>query len=71
MMLRRHGFEGRLRATGHILPDQYAHARRCGVTEIAITREQAARQPEDQWLSQVSRIDVTYQLHLQQAAPAA
>jgi len=71
MQLRRSGYAGRLRATGHILPDQYAHARRCGFCEVAITADQARRQPEEQWQAQVARIDATYQRHLQQAAPAA
>ncbi len=47
--LRRMGFQGRLRAKGHVIADQYAMARRMGVDEVEISEELAARQPEDQW----------------------
>ncbi len=49
-MLRRAGFQGRLRARGHVLADQYAMARRSGFDEVEIDDALAARQPEDQWL---------------------
>lgn len=48
--LRLLGYQGRLRANGHVLSDQYAMARRCGFDEVEISDEQAARQPEDQWM---------------------
>ncbi|MEQ9257762.1 MAG: DUF934 domain-containing protein [Roseovarius sp.] len=48
--LRLMGYEGRLRAKGHIIADQYAMARRSGFDEVEISEEIAARQPEDQWL---------------------
>ncbi|WP_341365764.1 DUF934 domain-containing protein [Yoonia sp. BS5-3] len=48
-MLRRAGFEGRLRAKGHVLADQYAMARRSGFDEVEIDDALASRQPEDQW----------------------
>lgn len=47
--LRAQGYRGRLRAAGHVIPDQYAFARFCGFDEVQITDEQAERQPEDQW----------------------
>ena len=47
--LRLMGFEGRLRAKGHVIADQYAMARRSGFDEVEISDELAARQPEDQW----------------------
>ena len=47
--LRAMGYQGRLRAAGHVLADQYAMARRVGFDEIEISDELAARQPEDQW----------------------
>lgn len=47
--LRRMGFTGRLRATGHVLADQYAMARRSGFDEVEIDPDLAARQPEEQW----------------------
>ncbi len=48
--LRGAGFAGRLRAKGHVIPDQYAMARRSGFDEVEIDDEQAARQPEADWL---------------------
>lgn len=65
--LRRLGYRRRLRAQGHIIADQYAHARRCGFDEVAIDRTLAARQLESHWLAQVSRINQTYQRNLLQA----
>lgn len=69
--LRRAGFVGTLRATGHIIVDQYAHARRCGFDEVAITKDQAKRQVEAEWLAQVPKINETYQIRLHQADRAA
>jgi uncharacterized protein (DUF934 family) len=48
--LRLMGFQGRLRAKGHVIADQYAMARRSGFDEVEISEDLAARQPEDQWL---------------------
>lgn len=48
-MLRLRGFQGRLRARGHVISDQYAMARRSGFDEVEISQSLAARQPEDQW----------------------
>ena len=47
--LRLRGFQGRLRAHGHVIADQYAMARRSGFDEVETTDEIAARQPADQW----------------------
>jgi len=47
--LRAMGYTGRLRATGHVLADQYAMARRLGFDEVEIGDDLAARQPADQW----------------------
>lgn len=47
--LRLRGYEGRLRAKGHVLADQYAMARRSGFDEVEIDTALAKRQPEDQW----------------------
>ncbi len=47
--LRLLGYEGRLRARGHVIADQYAMARRAGFDEVEISDALAARQPEDQW----------------------
>ncbi len=48
--LRALGYEGRLRAVGALIPDQFRHARACGFDEIAIDAARAARQPEADWL---------------------
>lgn len=69
--LRRAGLTSRLRASGHVIVDQYAHARRCGFDEVAITKQQAARQPAAQWRAEVPKINETYQIRLQQAGRAA
>lgn len=69
--LRRAGYQGHLRAVGHVIPDQFAHARRCGFDDVAISEDNAKRQPESQWLEQVERINTTYQNRLQQAAQIA
>ena len=47
--LRRMGYTGTLRASGHILADQYAMARRAGFDEVEIPDTLAARQPWPQW----------------------
>jgi uncharacterized protein (DUF934 family) len=47
--LRLRGYEGRLRAHGHVIADQYAMARRAGFDEVEVNDDIAARQPEDQW----------------------
>lgn len=50
-MLRRMGYQGRLRARGAVIADQYAMARRSGFDEVEISQERATRQPEEQWLA--------------------
>tara|TARA_R100000935_G_C2800026_1_gene150040 strand:+ start:544 stop:951 length:408 start_codon:yes stop_codon:yes gene_type:complete len=50
-ILRRAGYQGRLRACGHVIADQYAMARRSGFDEVEISDDLAARQPEPQWLA--------------------
>ena len=47
--LRRMGFEGKLRAKGHIISEQYAMARRAGFDEVEIDAALATRQPEPLW----------------------
>jgi uncharacterized protein (DUF934 family) len=47
--LRAMGYTGTLRASGHVLADQYAMARRSGFDSVEITTALAARQPEPQW----------------------
>ena len=69
--LRRRGYQGRLQARGHVISDQYGQVRRCGVDEVAITSEQAQRQPEAQWMEQVQTLDETYQVRLEQTGKVA
>ncbi len=48
-LLRAMGYAGRLRARGHVLPDQYAMFRRAGFDEVEISAELASRQPQAAW----------------------
>ncbi|MEM8823960.1 MAG: DUF934 domain-containing protein [Pseudomonadota bacterium] len=65
--LRRAGYQGRLRATGHVIADQYAMARRAGFDEVEIDDDLAARQPEDQWLARAQWQAHDYQARLGRA----
>ncbi len=47
--LRQLGYQGQLRATGCLIADQYAMARRVGFDEVEIPASLAARQPQEQW----------------------
>ena len=49
--LRALGYAGRLRATGRLVADHYAMARRVGFDEVEISAAVAARQPVEQWLA--------------------
>lgn len=69
--LRLMGYKGILRAEGHVLADQYPHARRSGFDEIEIDEALAARQPEDQWLAHANWAEHDYQARLRQANEAA
>ncbi|MCV6597295.1 MAG: DUF934 domain-containing protein [Mangrovicoccus sp.] len=62
--IRAMGYQGRLRASGHVLADQYAMARRVGFDEVEISDELAERQPEDQWLFRADWRDHHYQARL-------
>ena len=62
--LRRMGYQGRLRARGHVIADQYAMARRSGFDEVEIDAVFAARQPENQWLSRADWTANDYQARL-------
>lgn len=63
-ILRLRGYQGRLRAHGHVLSDQYAMARRVGFDEVEIPDDLAARQPEAQWLFRADWQDHDYQSRL-------
>ncbi len=59
--LRRLGYRGELRATGHIIADQYALARSCGFDTVEISQAQAERQPEGHWLDAQRAMTLAYQ----------
>ena len=58
--LRQMGYQGRLRAKGHVIADQYAMARRSGFDEVEIDADLAARQPADQWKFRANWADHDY-----------
>ena len=60
-MLRQQGYDGILRASGHILPDQFGFALHDGFDEVEIDEAQAARQPVEQWLHARALISESYQ----------
>jgi uncharacterized protein (DUF934 family) len=62
--LRLRGYTGRLRASGHVIADQYAMARRAGFDEVEISAALAARQPEAQWLARADWRAHDYQARL-------
>ena len=47
--LRMLGYTGHLRAQGHVLPDQYAMARRVGFDDVEISDDLATRLKEADW----------------------
>ena len=59
--IRRSGFGGVLRASGPLFSDQFPQALACGFDEVEIPDANAARQPVQQWLDALGRIDLTYQ----------
>ncbi len=66
--LRLMGYQGRLRARGHVIADQYAMARRVGFDEVEISDDLAARQPEHQWLRRADWRANDYQSRLKTCA---
>ncbi|WP_088348254.1 MULTISPECIES: DUF934 domain-containing protein [Rhodomicrobium] len=59
--LRRLGYRGELRASGHLIADQYTLARSCGFDTVEISDAQAARQPEPHWLEAEHAMSLAYQ----------
>ncbi len=64
--LRRIGYNGHLRAVGHVIADQYAMARRVGFNDVEISDELATRQPEAQWMRRADWQTFDYQTRLGQ-----
>jgi uncharacterized protein (DUF934 family) len=62
--LRQMGYKGELRATGPVIADQYAMARRVGFDSVEIPDDLAARQPEAQWAFRADWKDHDYQSRL-------
>ena len=59
--LRETGYTGTLRATGALLPDQFAFALQCGFDQVEIDDARLARQPLDQWLAAPGDVTLSYQ----------
>jgi uncharacterized protein (DUF934 family) len=59
--LRREGFSGTLRASGPLIPDQFAYALACGFDEIELPDTSASRQSVAQWLGAKTHLPATYQ----------
>jgi uncharacterized protein (DUF934 family) len=59
--LRRHGYRGELRASGHLIADQYALAKGCGFDSVEISEALAARQPEAHWAEAERSMSLAYQ----------
>ena len=59
--LRETGYSGTLRATGQLLPDQFAFALQCGFDEVEIDADRLARQPLEQWLEALGDVTLSYQ----------
>ena len=59
--LRQQGYRGVLRASGHLLPDQFPFAIACGFDEVEIDEERSMRQPIEQWLEALGSIEDSYQ----------
>ena len=60
-MLREQGYRGTLRASGWIIPDQFAFALHCGFDEVEIDDARAVRQPIEQWLDALCVFQCAYQ----------
>jgi len=59
--LRAAGFKGRLRATGHVIADQFAYLLQCGFDELSLREDVAERQPVEHYLKALGRISAGYQ----------
>ncbi|MEM7743860.1 MAG: DUF934 domain-containing protein [Pseudomonadota bacterium] len=59
--LRDRRFEGRLRAVGPVIADQFAYLLACGFDEVKVPEHVALRQPVEQWMAQLSKVTLGYQ----------
>ena len=59
--LRRLGFAQTLRASGPLIPDQFAYALACGFDEVDVPEASSLRQPPEQWISALTVRGQIYQ----------
>lgn len=59
--LRALGYKGRLRATGHVIADQFAYLLACGFDELSLRDDVAERQSVEHYLASLRRISAGYQ----------
>ena len=59
--LRALGYDGRLRASGPVIADQYAYLRACGFDEVETPVGVSNRQPEAHWKAAADAITAGYQ----------
>lgn len=59
--IRRAGFEGTLRASGPLIPDQFDYALACDFDQIELPEASAGRQSVEQWQQAIGRLSQTYQ----------
>jgi uncharacterized protein (DUF934 family) len=59
--IRRAGFDGTLRASGPLIPDQFDYALACGFDQIELPEASAGRQSVQQWQQAIGRLSQTYQ----------
>ncbi|MDH3665482.1 MAG: DUF934 domain-containing protein [Paracoccaceae bacterium] len=59
--LRALGFEGRLRASGPVISDQFDYLLACGFDEVLLPDDVAERQPPEHWTAAPGRITLGYQ----------
>ena len=52
-----------MRASGHLISDQFRFLVECGFDDVEISEEVVARQPEQDWLENLST-DGTYRIKL-------
>ncbi len=59
--LRALGYQGRLRATGPVISDQFDYLLACGFDEVSLPDSVAERQPPEHWAATPGRITLGYQ----------
>ncbi len=62
--LRLRGYQGHIRASGSLVPDQFPMALKLGIDSAEISEAHAARCTEDQWIAHAARVQGNYQRRL-------